>query len=108
MNATLPKAVGVDIGEGSKDGQDEICLSVATSLVGAHGLQGVRASGIEAITHDNHSDDVDVNAKGHRDRSNHAKSAMGLILVFLIVPVGHDFCGFLTFCLSAASNFNIR
>ena len=50
----------------------------------------MRAVGIESMPHNYHGDDIDVNAKGRRDRRNDAQSAMGLIFGCLAVVVGHD------------------
>lgn len=52
----------------------------------------MRAVSFEAMPHDDHGDDVDVDAKGRRDRRNDAQGAMGLIFGLFAV-VAHDCCG---------------
>ncbi len=58
----------------------------------------MRAIGIESMPHNDHGDDVDVNAKGRRDRRDDAQSAMVLIFGWLAVVIGHGCCGSCT-CL---------
>ena len=52
----------------------------------------MRAIGLEAVPHNDHSDDIDVYAKCSRDCRNDAQSALGLIFMWLAVVVGHDCC----------------
>lgn len=66
----------------------------------------MRAVGFETMPHNDHGDDVDVDAKGRRDRRNDAQGAIGLIFGLLAVVVGHDCCGSLTFSRATTSNFD--
>lgn len=44
------------------------------------------------MPHNDHTDNIDVNTEGRRDRRNDAQSVVGLIFGRLAVVVRHDCC----------------